>query len=127
MHGYHGIELLQIHVGNGGELRTPSGVVHQAIEAAKVMHSMINHGFDISFDGDVGAYEARGMAELLREPLSPLLAPAGNHDPGAIGDENLGGAGADAARPARYNRNFSLEWQHGNKLLMLGSKYVRGS
>ena len=66
-------------------------------------------GLDVCFDGDIRAYETRGRAELLRESLAPLFASAGNHDLCAFGDENLGGAGANAARPARYDRDFSFE------------------
>jgi len=116
MHGYDRIELLQISVGNRGKLRAAPGVVHQAIEAAKAVHGMVNHILDISFDGDVRAYEARGLAEFLRESLASILASAGNHDLGVIGGEHLGSASADAAGPAGYNRDFLFEKQHGNAL-----------
>src|SRR5947209_10148352 len=102
VHGYNRIELFQINVSNGGELRASPGVVYQAIEAAKAVDSMVDHCLDVCFDGDIRAYETRGRAELLRESLAPLFASAGNHDLCAFGDENLRGAGANAARPARY-------------------------
>jgi hypothetical protein len=87
VHGYHRIELLQINLGNGGELRASPSVVSQAIEAAKAVHGIVNHRLDVGFDGDICAYEARSIAELPRELLSSVLAPSGNHYLGAFGDE----------------------------------------
>jgi hypothetical protein len=114
-------ELLQINVGNGGKLRTSPGVVHQAIEAIKAVHSMVDNRLDVGFNGDIGTDEARAIAELLCEFLPSARTAASNHNFGSIGDENLGGASADPASPASYNRNLSFEWQHGNRLLVLSS------
>jgi hypothetical protein len=61
-------------------------------------------------------------AELPCKFLSSVLATAGNHNFGSVRDENLGGAGRDPARPAGNNRHLSFEWQHGNRLLVLGSR-----
>ena len=55
--------------------------------------------------------------------ICSVLATASNYNLGSIGDKNLGGAGADPARPAGYNRNLSFEWQHRNSPLVLGSQY----
>ena len=48
-----------------------------------------------------------------------VRTPASNHNFGSVGDENLGGASADPASTASYNRDLSFEWQHGNRLLVL--------
>jgi hypothetical protein len=50
VHSNDRVELLQINVGNGRELRTPPGVVYQAIEPAKVVHGMVDHSLDVRFD-----------------------------------------------------------------------------
>src|SRR5260370_6218379 len=112
VHGYQRIELLQINIGNSGELRASPGVVHQAIEAAKAVHGMANHRLDVGLDGDICGYEARGIAELSGEVLSSILAPAGNHDLGPFGDKNLGSAGADAACASRNDCNFVFQSFH---------------
>ena len=109
---YHRIELFQINVGDGGILRTSPGVVHQAIEAIKAVHSMVDHRLDVGFNGDIGTDEARAIAELPCEVLPSARTAASNHNFGSVGDENLGGAGADPASRASDNRNLSFEWQH---------------
>ena len=71
VHGYNRIELFQINVSNGGELRASPGVVYQAIEAAKAVDSMVDHCLDVCFDGDIRAYETRAAPSFCAS-LSPL-------------------------------------------------------
>jgi hypothetical protein len=78
---------------------------------------MIDHGFDVAFDGHVRAYEARSIAKLPREPLSPLSAPASNHHFGAIGYENLGGARTDSTCAPRNHRDLTFQCSHQVTLL----------
>ena len=117
MHGYHRVELLQIDLGDRDKLGRHPCVVHQAIEASKVVHGKIDHRLDIGFDRNIRAYEPRGLPEHLCESLAPLLASASNHDPGAFGDENFGGARADATCTTCDNRDFSFKYQHNHRLL----------
>ena len=70
-------------------------------------------GSIVNIDGVVNSNALRALkngglgAYLDSDSVSYILDFAG--DFGAFGDENLGGAGANAARPDSYDRDFSLE------------------
>ena len=116
MHGEHGIELSQIRFRDRTKLRATAGVVHEAVEAAEARDSVLDHGFDFRFDGDVGAKEAGGGAESLGESLASLFAATGEDHSRALGDEDLGGVSADSTGRAGDDGNFSFEWEHGRGL-----------
>jgi hypothetical protein len=61
---------------------------------------MRDHALDVSFDSDVRPNEAGSVPERTRESLTPLLTAAGDHDPGALVDEQFRGTSADAAGSA---------------------------
>src|SRR5215469_10200172 len=127
MHRYHSIELAQINVRYRRKLRTNPCVIHQTIEPAKALHRVIDHRLDIGFDRDIGAYEARGVAQLLRELLAPVLPSASNYNRGAFMDKNLRRARANAACPARYYCNLRFECPHKNSLLSKAGHHNQAS
>jgi len=62
--------------------------------------------------GDVGLPEYAGGAELPGQRLALSRAATGDHHLGALGDENLGRAQADAARGPRDYRNLAVQPSH---------------
>jgi hypothetical protein len=112
VYGHDRIELLEISVGNSGEWRASSSVVDQAIETAKAAHGMVDHRLDISFEGDIRAYEARSITQFACEFLSSVLPAASNYDLGSMGDEPLRSAGTNATCAPCNDRNLVFERSH---------------
>ena len=77
-------------------------------------------GLDVGFLGDVGAHEARGRTELLRQALALRLPPPGDDHLGALFDEQLGRARADAAGSAGDDCDLAVQCTHSLPLLVLG-------
>src|SRR5260370_17033385 len=75
VHGYHRIELLQINIGNSGELRASPGVVHQAIEAATAVHGMATHRLDVGLHVDICGSAHPLIADPSFAFLPSLLPP----------------------------------------------------
>jgi hypothetical protein len=84
----------------------PAQLIRQS-SPPEAIHRVRDHALDVGFDGDVRANEAGMVPERTLESLAPFLSPARDHDPGALADEDLRGTGADAARCARDDCDFS--------------------
>ena len=72
-----------------------------------------DHALPVVLAGGIGLHEARVLAELARQRLAFGLAPAGEDHLGALRDEQLGRARADAAGRTGDDAYLAVEHAHG--------------
>ena len=99
---------------DAADRRRPAGIVEQAVEPAPFGQAGLEHRLHVGFLGGVGLDEqAIVLAEPRLERPAELLAPAGRQDLGALRDEDLDGAPADAAGRAGDDGDLAVELAHG--------------
>jgi hypothetical protein len=119
------VERLLGQVGDHLEDRD-TGIVDEHVDLAVVCHDRIEQARDVSGLGHVGLDGDRSAARRLDRRdhrVGAILAvPVVDDDDRAFGTEGLGDAGADAARCAGYDGDFSVQ-THGS--VLIGNKMWR--
>src|ERR1019366_3253605 len=77
-----------------------AGVVDEDVEAAETFVHGLDHRLDVGTDGDVGTNAERRGAEPGRRAQRAFAITIDDDDPGALGDELLRDAFAEAGRGA---------------------------
>ena len=111
----HGrVETLDRDGGDAAGRRRTAGIVEHIVEAGpERLGGLGDQPFPVVLERGVGPHEAGAGPELGRQRLPFRLAPAGEHHLGALGDEQLGRARADAAGRTGDDSNFAVDHAHG--------------
>jgi len=72
MNGHRGVKALYVDIGDAAAIRRVAGIVEQAVQAAKAVDSMCDHGCHVMLNGNVGSYESRSRAEFGGQILASL-------------------------------------------------------
>jgi len=90
-----------------------AGVVHQHVQAAEMIRSGPHRGRDRLRVRGVRGGEPSARPERLLGPLAQGGIPAGDHHPGALGQEPAGHGQAEAGRTSGDQRALPFQQAHG--------------
>src|SRR5207302_6442406 len=111
------IEPVDRHVGNAAGRARTAGVVEEAVEPAMARRRVIDEGAELVLLGRVGLNEAARGTEPLGVRLALLAPSPGDHNLGALRDEELRRAETDAAGRAGDDRDLAVEPAHDDPFL----------
>src|SRR4030095_16164977 len=89
-----------------------AGIVEYAVEPSEAPARLLHRGLHVAFLADVRVHVAGPPAELVREPLAPIILDVGHHHRGPLLDEEPHRGLPDAARSARDQRHLPFETSH---------------
>ena len=96
----------------GAVVEIGAGDVDQEIEAAVPLDGRRDQRGDVGVAGDVGADEARLVADAVGDALAVGLVDVGDDDIDAVAGEHRGAALADQRRAAGNDRGLSVQPLH---------------